>query len=177
MAKTKLGDIVQLHFTGRLRDGTVFESSQDAGDGEWQNFRGNGVSFAPLRVELGKGDMLPAFEEEVVGLEPGERKTFTIPCERAFGPRREDCVHVLPREELIPGEPHQQVYRMAEGRRRANYFKPKVGGFVEVIGPGGDMVRARVRELDAKSITLDTNHPLAGQDLIFDVQLVSIADG
>ncbi|HUJ26435.1 MAG TPA: FKBP-type peptidyl-prolyl cis-trans isomerase [Myxococcales bacterium] len=175
MAKATLGDTVQLHFTGRLADGTVFESSRDAGDGEWQNFRGRAVSFAPISVKLGFGEMLPAFEEAVVGLEPGQRATFTVPCERAFGPRRDDLVHVMPRSDLVPGQAHQQVFRMAEGRRHPNHFKPTVGGFVDLAGPDGTTVRALVRDLSRDSITLDTNHPLAGKDLTFEVELVAIA--
>jgi len=174
MPRAKMGDRVLLHFTGRLANGAVFESSRDAGDGEWQNFRGRGVAFAPVEILIGAGAMLPAFEEALVGLEPGQQTTFTIPCDRAFGPRREDRVLVFGQDEVTPAQHHLQLFRLAEGRRHPNHFKPTVGSFVEVLGQDGAIVRARVRALTAEEITLDSNHPLAGQDLTFEVQLVDI---
>jgi peptidylprolyl isomerase len=174
MAKAKRGDRVKLHFTGRLADGRVFESTLDAGDGEWQNFRGRAVAFAPMELVIGAGEMLPAFEESLVGLEPGQEVTFTIPSARAFGPRREECVTVVSRADLTPAQQHLQTFRVAEGRRHPNGFDPKVGDVLQVTAPDGAMVPARVRALGEDTITLDANHPLAGQDLVFEVRLEGI---
>ncbi len=174
MAKAKRGDRVKLHYTGRLTDGREFDSTEHGGDGEWTNFRGRGVAFAPMELVIGSGKMFAPFEEALVGMEPGQQATITIPADRAYGPRREDWVTTIPRDEIVPGENHTQNFRVAEGRRHPNLFKPKVGGFVEVQAPDGSFATARVRALTEDSITLDANHPLAGQDLVYEIKLVEI---
>jgi peptidylprolyl isomerase len=174
MANVRMGDRVLLHFEGRLTDGRVFESTQDAGDGEWKNFRGHGVAFAPLELLVGGGAMLPAFEEALVGLEPGAQTTIEVPMAKAFGPRREELVMVVPREEITPAEQHEQTFRVAEGRSRTNQFNPKPGDVVEVLGPDGAVLAAHVKVVTHEVLTLDANHPLAGHDLVFGVKLVGI---
>lgn len=174
MAKAKRGDKVRLHYTGRLADGRVFDSTEHAGNEEWQNFRGTGVAFAPMELVIGGGEMPPAFEEALVGLEPGQRVSIEIPSAEAFGPRREACLARLPRAELVPSQHHLQTFRVAEGRQRPNKFEPKLGDSLEVTNPDGTVVSARVAAMDAETVTLDANHPLAGQDLFFDVHLLAI---
>jgi len=75
MLKAKVGDVVKVHYTGKLRDGTVFDSS---------------VGGEPLEFTLGFNQLLPAFEEAIIGMSPGESKTFEIPAEDAFGPYRDE---------------------------------------------------------------------------------------
>ena len=77
MAEAKQGDTVSIHYTGRLDDGTVFDSSKDRD---------------PLEFTLGEGSVIPGFENAVQGMEPGESKTTTIPSEDAYGPRRDDLL-------------------------------------------------------------------------------------
>jgi peptidylprolyl isomerase len=174
MAKAKRGDRVQLHYTGRVRDGREFDSSEHAGDGEWDNFRGRGVAFAPAELVIGSGRMFPSVEEALIGLEPGEKVRVEVPCAKAFGPRNEALVTELPRSEIAPGEGQAEAFRVAEGRRRVNVFKVKVGDVIDLEGPDGEISSARVLALTEETVTLDTNHPLAGQDLVYEVRLVKV---
>lgn len=93
MAQAKAGDAVKIHYTGKLEDGTVFDSSRD-GD--------------PLAFTLGEGRVIPGFEEAVTGMAPGEERTTRIEPEQGYGDRREDMVVELPRESLA-GEVEPQV--------------------------------------------------------------------
>lgn len=141
MLKAKVGDVVKVHYTGKLRDGTVFDTS---------------VGGEPLEFTLGLGQLIPAFEEAIVGMSPGESKTFEIPAEEAFGPYREELVLEIERERL-PAE-----------------IELEVGQQLLLRDPNGQAFRVTVTDLDDHMVTLDANHPLAGEDLIFEVQLVEI---
>jgi peptidylprolyl isomerase len=174
MAKAKRGDRVQVHYTGRLADGREFDTTLHAGDGEWNNFRGRGVAFAPAVLVIGEGRLLAAVEEALIGLEPGQKVRVELPAAKAFGPRVQALVTTIPRHDLAPGEAHQQAFRVAEGRRRTNAFQPKAGDVIDVEGPDGSVNSARVLALTEETITLDANHPLAGQDLVYDLHLVKI---
>ena len=174
MAKAKRGDTVQLHYTGRLKDGTVFDSTQDAGNKVWEGFKGKGVSFSPTPFVIGAGQMPPDFEDALVGLEPGQQVTVSIPAARAFGERNEARVTVLPIDDFTPKELGLERFRVAEGRHRPNNFTPKVGDVWEVAGTDGTSAHARIVAMTEETITFDANHPLAGHDLIFDIQLVEI---
>lgn len=174
MASAKRGDTVSLHYTGRLADGRVFDSTENAGSTEWDDFRGEGVAFGPPRLVIGAGDMPPDFEAALVGLEPGQQVTVTIPAERAFGPRDEERVTVVPIDDFTPRELGLDRFRVAEGRHRPNKFDPKVGDVWQVTGHDGAQVRVRVTAKTEDTITLDANHPLAGCELVFDIRLVEI---
>ncbi|RLB07333.1 MAG: peptidylprolyl isomerase [Deltaproteobacteria bacterium] len=141
MAKAKEGDIVKVHYTGKLKDGNVFDSSRD---GE------------PLELILGAGQVIPGFESAVIGMSPGEVKTFEISAEEAYGPYREELVLEIDKgrvpEDLNLEVGQQLVLRQAQG----------------------EVVRVTVTDISEETVTLDANHPLAGEDLIFEVQLVEI---
>jgi FKBP-type peptidyl-prolyl cis-trans isomerase 2 len=141
MAIAKTGNHVKLNFTGRLDDGTIFASSY-AGD--------------PLEFTLGDNEVLPAIEEAVEGMKPGERKTVHIPSDDAFGPWREDLTQEIPRDSL-PDD-----------------IEVEVGEQLVVEQPGGESVLLSVADLSESTVTLDANHPLAGRDLTFDLELVDI---
>jgi peptidylprolyl isomerase len=175
MTKATRGDKVRVHYTGRLTDGTVFDSSENAGDEVFRNFRGQGVAFAPLELVIGEGELPPQVEEALVGLEPGQGATVHIPCAEGFGPHHRERVMVLSHDEIMPREAGLETFRVAEGKQRPNNFNPKVGDVLEVSGPDGALVPARVVALTDSTITLDANHPLAGRDLVFEVRLVGIA--
>jgi peptidylprolyl isomerase len=175
MAKAKRGDTVRLHYTGRLADGTVFDSTLDAGTKVWEGFKGKGVSFSPTPLVIGAGQMPPDFEDALVGLEAGSEVTVAIPAARAFGERDEARVTVLPIDDFTPKELGLERFRVAEGRHRPNNFDPKVGDVWEVAGTDGVSVHARIVAKTEETITFDANHPLAGHDLTFDIQLVEIA--
>lgn len=136
------GDTVAVDYEGRLEDGTVFDTSADR---------------APLLFTIGAGDVLPMFEQAVIGLEPGESATVTIPAEEAYGPRYEEGVQVVPVD----------VFGEAE---------PPVGAQFSVLDESGQRFYGRVVSIsdDLVNVTVDFNHPLAGHALTFDVTLREI---
>ncbi len=142
MAQAKDGDSVKVHYTGKLDDGSVFDSSVD-GD--------------PLAFQLGQDQLIPGFEKAVVGMDVGQAKTITIPASEAYGPHREELVLVVGRDEF-PDE-----------------IEPKVGEQLRVQEPDGREIQVRVTDESDDNVTLDANHPLAGKDLTFDLELVEIA--
>lgn len=141
MTQAKLGDTVKVHYTGKLEDGTVFDTSIDR---------------TPLEFTIGEGQIIPGFEQAVVGMNLGESKTTTIPVDKAYGPYREEMVLVIGREQF-PADLH-----------------PEVGQRLQLHQVDGQTIIVTVTEVSEGSVTLDANHPLAGKDLIFDIQLVEI---
>jgi len=85
MAQAKQGDIVQIHYTGKLDDGTVFDTSRER---------------HPLRFTLGKGQVIAGFEQAIVGMNTGESKTAKLPVELAYGPRRDEMIVTMDRSQL-----------------------------------------------------------------------------
>ena len=92
MAKANEGNEVQVHYTGKLEDGTIFDSSEDE----------------PLSFTIGENRVIPGFEEAVTGMEPGDSKTTEVEPERAYGEHREDMVMEMDRDQ-IPGEVDPEV--------------------------------------------------------------------
>jgi peptidylprolyl isomerase len=142
MAQAKLGDTVRVHYTGKLDDGTVFDSS---------------VGGTPLEFTLGSGQIIPGFEQAVLGMSPGDSKTEMIPVEQAYGEHREDMVVVVDRAQM-PGN-----------------LDPEIGQQLEIQQPSGEAIPVVITDITDGEITLDANHPLAGEDLTFEIQLVDIA--
>ena len=141
MAKAKNGDAVKVHYTAKLEDGTVFHSSE---------------SREPIRFTIREGNVIPGFEEAVVGMSPGESKTEKVPADQAFGPYREELVVDIDRGR-IPGGVDPKV------GQRLRYEKTD-GGTTEVLVTG----------VTESKVTLDANHPLARNDLVFDIELLEI---
>ncbi len=141
MAQAKDGDRVKVHYTGKLQDGTVFDSSQG---GE------------PLDFIIGRGDLIPGFEEGVVGMKAGDKKTVSIPPEQAYGDRRDDLVVSVPKSSFPTN------------------ITPSVGQRLEMTQSGGNTLKVVVTEIEDEKVTLDGNHPLAGHTLQFDLELVGI---
>jgi peptidylprolyl isomerase len=135
-AQVKTGDTVKVHYTGKLADGTVFDSS---------------VGSEPYEFTLGQGQTISGFEQAVVGMKVGDTKTVTIPIDEAYGPRRDDLIVEVGRDKLSPD------------------INPEVG--MQLQGSQGVVTIIKVSET---TITIDANHPLAGQDLTFDIELVEI---
>lgn len=144
MAQAKQGDKVQTHYVGKLDDGTVFDSSE-----------GN----PPLEFTIGSRQVIPGYEQGVVGMDLGESKTVKIPVNEAYGPRRDDMILVLAREEFPPD------------------MDPKVGDKLDMHQPDGAVAVVTVLETSPESVTLDANHPLAGQALTFNIKLVGLRSG
>ncbi len=112
----------------------------------------------PLEFTLGEGGVIPGFENTVRGMSIGETRTATIPSDQAYGPREEEAVFDVPRAQLPPGE------------------LPAVGQQVGLQHPSGGMIPAVVTDVTDEKVTIDANHPLAGQDLTFEIQLVGIGE-
>ena len=141
MAQARAGDTVNVHFIGKLDDGTVFGTSH---------------GFEPLTFQIGESRQIPAFEQAVVGMIAGESRTIRIPCGDAYGPHQEEMV-VEVQQSSLPA-----------------HIEPRVGLEVEVHQPDGRVFQATVTAVSERSITLDANHALAGQDLNFDIELIEI---
>jgi peptidylprolyl isomerase len=141
MAQVKAGDIVKVHYTGKLEDGRVFDTS---------------TGRDPLEFSVGAGDVIEGFDQAVVGMSPGETKTATIPANEAYGPHREEMIIEVDRE------------------RFPSDFRPEIGRRLEMRRPDGDVMRFVVTDVSESTVTLDANHPLAGEDLTFDIELVEI---
>jgi peptidylprolyl isomerase len=141
MEPAKSGDTVIIHYTGKLDDGSIFETTKDQ---------------EPLLLTVGQNKTIQALEEAIVGMEPGETKTMKILAIDAYGPYHEELVKTVNRGVLAKG------------------IEPKVGQELQATRIDGRKLTVTIKELSEKSVTFDANHPLAGQDLTFDVQLMEI---
>lgn len=141
MTQAKENDTVRVHYTGKLDNGMVFDSSTDRD---------------PLEFTLGEGQVIPGFEQAVMGMEPGETKTVTIPAQEAYGPYREEMILNVDRSQF------------------PNDIEPEIGQQLQVRQANGQVMIVRVIEMNEAQVSLDANHPLAGQNLTFDVHLVDI---
>ncbi len=141
MAEAQQGKTVSVHYTGKLEDDTVFDSSR-GGD--------------PLSFEIGSGQIIPGFEKGVMGMTPGETKTVEVSAEEAYGPYREDQVVEVEREKL-PED-----------------IEPEVGQQLQVQQTNGETAVVTIKEVTPAAVRLDANHPLAGKDLTFEIEVVSI---
>jgi peptidylprolyl isomerase len=135
------GDTVKVHYTGKLSDGTLFDTSEDK---------------APLSFIIGKKEVIPGFEEAVVGMVAGEKKTVSITPDKAYGEPRENLVETVERGNL-PSD-----------------VELRVGGQLEVTRQDGSVFHVMVTGLDKDVVILDANHPLAGKELIFDIAMLEI---
>ena len=141
MSTVKTGDTVKVHYTGKLNDGSVFDSS---------------VSREPLEVTLGEGKLIPGFENAVIGMNVGDKTTANIPASDAYGERRED-LEVTVEKAQLPDD-----------------ITPEVGMQLQLNQPNGQPVPVQITKVEEEQIILDANHPLAGKDLTFDIELVDI---
>lgn len=142
MSQAKQGDSVKVHYTGKLDDGTVFDSS---------------VGREPLDFTVGAGQLIAGFDEAVVGMAVGEKKTVRIEAEQAYGPHNPEMTLQVPRGDL-PAE-----------------IQPELGMQLEASQEGGHSMVVTVVEITDESVTFDANHPLAGKALTFDIEVVEVA--
>jgi FKBP-type peptidyl-prolyl cis-trans isomerase 2 len=138
----KNGDTIQVHYKGTLTDGTLFDSSEGS---------------EPLEFKVGGGMVIPGFDQGVIGMAIGDKKTIHIPCDQAYGQLNDEAKITLPRSE-VPED-----------------MKPEIGMEMHLTDENGQVIPVLVIGLTDESITLDANHPLAGEDLNFDLELVSIS--
>ena len=142
MSTVKEGDTVKVHYTGKLNDGSVFDSSQDR---------------EPLEFTLGEGQLIPGFENAVTGMEEGDSTTVDIPIDEAYGERRDDLELEVAKNEL------------------PDNVEPEVGMQLQMQQQeSGEAVPVQITKVEDEKVTLDANHPLAGKDLTFDIELVEV---
>ena len=141
MAQAKHGDTVKVHYTGKLEDGTVFDTS---------------INRDPLQFTIGEGQIIPGFEQAVVGMNPGESKTTKVPADKAYGPHYKERVLAADRNQF-PVD-----------------LKPEIGQKLQIRRTDGQTIVVTVTDVSESSVTLDANHPLAGKDLTFDIQLIEL---
>lgn len=141
MAEAKQGDTVRIHYTGKLDDGTVFDSSEGR---------------EPLEFTIGGEEVIPGFENAVMGMNPGEKRTTTIKPEEGYGEFQEDMVFQVDRDRLPSDMP------------------PEIGAELRVRTPDDNMIPVIIVDVQDDKVTIDANHPLAGRDLVFDIELVEI---
>ena len=141
MTQVKSGDTVKVHYTGKLDDGTQFDSS---------------IDNEPLQFTIGTGQIIPGFEQAIIGMSPGESKSTTIPADQAYGPHQPELVLIVERDKFPP------------------HIDPTVGQQLEMRQSENQSVGVLVTDVSESHVTLDANHPLAGEDLIFDIELLEI---
>lgn len=141
MSEVKKGDKVKVHYTGKLNDGSEFDSSKGR---------------EPLEFEVGTQQVIPGFENAVVGLKVGESVTVDIPADEAYGQKIDEMVLKVEKSTL-PAE-----------------FSVELGQKLQLPQENGQNVIVTVTDVTDTHIELDANHPLAGKDLTFDIQLVEV---
>jgi len=162
MATAKKGDKVKIDYTGKLEDGSVFDTTiketgccdDDADCGCDDD--GCGCETGPMELTIGAEDFFSQVEEALVGMAPGEKKTVTIPAVDAFGEYDEEEVFSISREQLT-GD-----------------IVPEVGMELELTGDDDEPVEVTVVEVNDDTLTVDANHPLAGEDITYEIELLEI---
>lgn len=134
----KIGSTVQVHYTGKLVDGTTFDSSIDR---------------SPFQFSIGTNEVIPGFEQGLIGKEIGDKVTLSIPCDDAYGDVRNDLIVSVPKTQL-PGD--VEVGQTLQANNEQGAFN------------------VTVKEVYEEYVVIDGNHPLAGQDLIFDIEVLEI---
>jgi len=140
MKKVEVNSTVTVNYTGKLEDGSVFDSSLNEGR-------------EPLKATLGQGSLIPGFEKGLIDMSEGESKTISIPFSEAYGERRDELVAEVPKDR-VPEE-------------------VEVGQMLQTMTQQGPM-NVLVKEVNENSVVLDANHPLAGKDLTFELELISV---
>lgn len=143
MAAVQSGDNVKVHYTGKFDDGEVFDTSEGS---------------EPLAFTVGAGQVIPGFDQALLGMQIGETKNVVIPAGEAYGEREAGLVQTISREQFKLGD-----------------VEPEVGMALEMRTPDGHGIPMVITDLTEISVTLDANHPLAGKTLHFDLQLVEVA--
>lgn len=141
MKKAEKGDTVEVHYRGTLEDGEEFDSSR-GGD--------------PIEFTIGAGQVIPGFENAVVGMGEGETRQQKIEANDAYGEHEEDLIFEVDRAAVPIGN------------------DVSVGDILELTFPNGENAPVRIAQINEKSVMLDANHPLTGKTLVFELELMKI---
>lgn len=139
----KAGDKVKVHYTGKLKDGTVFDSSRDRD---------------PLEFVVGTGTLINGFENAIKGRQPGETVSVEIDPQNGYGEIDKDLIFTVPRAQVPENIPL------------------KVGTPLQLTSDKGSM-DVYISEIGPEEITLDANHPLAGKDMEFEIEILDVIPG
>lgn len=142
--KAVKGSKVKVHYTGRLTSGEEFDSS---------------VGRTPLEFEVGAGMMIKGFDDAVVGMAVGDKKTITIPPHEGYGESNPEMIVDFPKDRF-PAD-----------------LVPEVGMQLNMSNGSGQNFPVTITEVKEDSVILDANHFLAGKDLIFDIEMVEVSGG
>lgn len=142
MEKVENGNVVSVHYTGKLDNGETFDSSYQREE--------------PITFTMGEGKMISGFEDAILGMEIGQKKTVTIPSEKAYGEVNENGFTETPKTSF------PEDFKLVENE------------MVQGMTKNGHEFIGRIHEIKEDSVVLDLNHPLAGKDIIFDIELVDI---
>ena len=137
----KQGDTVKIHYTAKTVKEIIFDSKRQD---------------SPLEVTIGEADIIPAFEDALVGMAAGEKKTIHVVAEEAFGPYLKELISTIDRAQIPPN------------------VKLQVGQQLQIQQSDGTPIIVTVADLNDSKVTFDANHPLAGKDLTFDINLLEI---
>jgi len=141
MSQAKDGDKVKVHYTGKLEDGEVFDTSEGR---------------PPFEFVIGQNQVIPGFEQGIVGMTVGDKKTVTIPPEKAYG-QYQDEMTVEVNKKDFPDD-----------------LNPEIGMQLQMKRADGAEIGVRVKGIQEEMVTLDANHPLAGKTLVFDIELIGL---
>jgi peptidylprolyl isomerase len=141
MQQVQSGDTVRVHYHGRLTDGTTFDSSEGRD---------------PLEFQVGSGMVIAGFDNGVMGMSVGDKKTVNIGVDDAYGPKNPEMIIEFPRDQVPEGMPLEKGMRL------------------NLNNSAGQVVPVVITEVRDEAVMLDANHPLAGEDLVFDIELVEI---
>ena len=141
MQQVKKGDTIKVHYHGKLTDGTTFDSSEGR---------------EPLSFTVGSGQVIKGFDDALIDMKVGDKKTVHIPVDQAYGHRNDDMMMEYPKSDF-PAD-----------------MQPTLGLQLHMSDNLGNVFPVVIADIKADIVLLDANHPLAGQDLIFDLELVSI---
>lgn len=141
MTQVKNGDNVRVHYHGKLNDGSTFDSSEGR---------------APLEFQVGTGQVIKGFDDALIEMKVGDKKTVVIPAEHAYGESSEQNIIEYPLSDF-PED-----------------MKPEVGLELHMSDNEGNNFPVVIKEIKETAVVLDANHPLAGKELTFDIELVEI---
>lgn len=141
MQQVQNGDKVKVHYHGKLRSGETFDSSEGR---------------EPLEFTVGGGQVIPGFDQGVMGMQVGDKRTVEIDVKDAYGEKSSEMVIEFPKNQFPPD------------------MNPEVGMQLMMNNGQGQSFPVTITEVKDETVMLDANHPLAGQDLIFDIELVEI---
>ena len=133
------GNLVSVHYTGKLTDGNMFDSSQER---------------EPLKFQVGSGQIIPGFENAIIGKNVGDKVTINIPADQAYGEVREDLLVKVEKNQL-PGE-------------------VQIGQSLSAQANNGQEVNVIVKEINEDHVIIDGNHPLAGKELVFEIEVLEV---